>query len=152
MIIHEPSVSYIRKNVPTKVMDDAEKSAEAFRNHAMENKHDPSLEYFTIALLNRKNNVLAIKTIAMGGITSCVADIRIIFKECFLHNATALIVSHSHPSGDPTPSSADTNMTRKIREAAQLLEITFLDHIVMGEKENDPTGLGYYSYRAAGLI
>jgi len=55
-------------------------------------------------------------------------------------------------SGDPAPSSADIQVTRRLREAAQAIDIELIDHVIIGEKAADPTGVGSYSFRNAGLI
>ncbi|MEI8089003.1 MAG: JAB domain-containing protein [Opitutaceae bacterium] len=67
--------------------------------------------------------------------------------------ATAAIAFvHNHSSGDPAASSADIQVTRQLREAAKALDIELLDHVVIGNATADPTGLGYYSFRAAGML
>jgi DNA repair protein RadC len=78
---------------------------------------------------------------------------REVFKPAILASAASVVVSHNHPSsGDPHPSSADLQVTRQLREAAQVLGIDLLDHVVVGTKEGDPAGKGYYSFREAGLL
>ncbi len=62
------------------------------------------------------------------------------------------VVIHNHPSGDPAPSSADISVTRNLRQAAQVMSIDLLDHIVVGTKEGDPAHRGWYSFREAGLL
>ena len=57
-----------------------------------------------------------------------------------------------HPTGDPAPSSADVQVTRQLREAAKALDIELLDHVVIGNASADPTGLGFYSFRQAGIL
>ena len=74
------------------------------------------------------------------------------FKPAFLASASAIIVAHNHPSGDPTPSAADMQVTRQLREAAKILDIMIIDHVVVGHPESDPAGLGLYSFRSAGLL
>ena len=65
-----------------------------------------------------------------------------------LHVARA----HNHPSGDPAPSSADLQVTRRLREAATAVDIELTDHLIIGTKASDPTGRGFYSFRDAGLL
>ena len=60
--------------------------------------------------------------------------------------------SHNHPSGDPSPSAADIQLTRQLREAAAAVDITLLDHVIIGRRGADPLGRGYYSFREAGLL
>jgi DNA repair protein RadC len=61
----------------------------------------------------------------------------------------AVIVMHNHPSGDPSPSQADHSLTRRLAEAAELLQIKLLDHVVIGDKTN---GQGYFSFKEAGVL
>jgi DNA repair protein RadC len=68
------------------------------------------------------------------------------------HGATAIACVHNHPSGDPAPSSADVQVTRQLREAAKALDIELLDHVVVGNATSDPTGLGFYRFRSAGML
>jgi DNA repair protein RadC len=75
-----------------------------------------------------------------------------VFRAAILANAAAIIVSHNHPSGDPAPSAADLHVTRQLREASRAIDITLLDHVIVGEPEADPTGKGFYSFREGGLI
>ena len=67
-------------------------------------------------------------------------------------NASSVIVAHNHPSGDPTPSSSDLKVTNKIHKAAQTLDLEMLDHVIIGEPENCPNKIGYYSFSDAGFI
>jgi len=152
MIIYEPSVSYNKKEVPSILMDDPEVCNNVFRKYFHDNNLNPSQEHLMVAFLNRKNYVMHIKVLFIGGLNSCTVDTKILFKELLLNDATAFVISHNHPSGDPCPSNNDHTITRKIREAAHFMEINFLDHIVLGEKENDPNSVGYYSFRSAGII
>jgi DNA repair protein RadC len=103
------------------------------------------IEQFIILLLNRGNKVLGWVKVSQGGITGTVADPRIIFQSALLANATSLILSHNHPSGNTAPSSQDIELTRKIREGGRILEISVLDHLIV-------TVNGYYSFADEGLL
>jgi len=59
---------------------------------------------------------------------------------------------HNHPSGDPAPSAADVQVTRQLRDAAKAIDIELLDHVIIGRAGVDPTGLGYFSFRSAGIL
>jgi DNA repair protein RadC len=61
-------------------------------------------------------------------------------------------VAHNHPSGDPAPSAADVRITRQLREAAKMLDLSLLDHVIVGNKSADPGGVGFYSFADAGLL
>lgn len=85
--------------------------------------------------LNTKNEIVAYSEIAKGGIDQCPIDIKTIFKTVLLSNANKFILIHNHPSGDSTPSQADKNITKRIKQASDIMNIEFLDHIVIaGDK------------------
>jgi len=100
---------------------------------------DYTHEIFAVLYLNRANKLISFDIISEGGITGTVADPRIILKKALEKNAVNIILSHNHPSGNLQPSKADELLTAKMRQAAQLLDITILDHIIVSD-------LGYYSF------
>jgi DNA repair protein RadC len=85
-------------------------------------------------LLDTKNRVLDSPTVYIGNVNSSIIRVSEIFREAIRANATALIVAHNHPSGDPTPSPEDVQVTRSIVEAGNLLGIEVLDHLVIGHQ------------------
>jgi len=91
-------------------------------------------EYFYIMLLNRSNQILGFSQISMGGISGTVTDVRIIFQTAIKGNASGIILAHNHPSGNLSASEADTAITKKIKEAGKLLDITLLDHMIITEE------------------
>lgn len=91
-------------------------------------------EEFWIILLNRANRVLKCEKISSGGISGTVADPKLIFKAAIDHLASAIILAHNHPSGNLTPSQADKELTRKVKEAGKNLEIPVLDHVIFADK------------------
>ncbi len=113
---------------------------------------NPMQEAFYCIYLDRKNHPLGRHLITLGTATGTLVSPREVFRGAIIAGAVAMIVSHNHPSGDPTPSTPDIHITRKLREAAKLLEIDLVDHVIVGEMKADPTGLGFYSFREAGLI
>jgi DNA repair protein RadC len=80
-----------------------------------------------------------------GGISSTIADIRMIMQTALLGNASSIIVAHNHPSGQLKASEADKQITTKIKEAGAFLDITLLDHIIV-------TSAGYSSFSNEGII
>ena len=110
------------------------------------------VEKFWVLCLNRKNRLLKRIEVTSGTATAALAHPREVFREAVREAATAIVCVHNHPSGDPAPSAADIQVTRQIRDAAKALDIDLLDHVIVGQPANDPTGLGYYSFRAAGLV
>jgi DNA repair protein RadC len=91
-------------------------------------------EEFWVLLLNRSNRVIEKKRISQGGITGTVTDLRMILKMAIENLATALILCHNHPSGNPQPSDADISITRRLKESASLMDIAVLDHIIIAGK------------------
>lgn len=106
---------------------------------------DLAYEIFAIVLLNRANAVIHFEVISKGGITGTVADPRIIMKKAIEHDATGMIVCHNHPSGNLQPSRADESITQRIAEAANLLDIKLLDHLIVSDE-------GYYSFADEGKL
>ena len=96
-------------------------------------------------MLNAKNVVIGMDIVSIGTLTMSVAHPREIFKSAILKNAASIILSHGHPSGDPTPSREDIQLTERIRQAGEILGIKLLDHIIIGEN-------GTYSFRNTGRL
>ncbi|MEZ5276445.1 MAG: DNA repair protein RadC [Opitutaceae bacterium] len=111
-----------------------------------------NVEKFWVLCLNRKNRLMRQHEATSGTATSSLVHPREVFREAIRAGASAVICVHNHPSGDPAPSSADIQVTRQLRDAAKAVDIDLLDHIVIGRKEIDPAGLGYYSFRESGLL
>ncbi len=106
---------------------------------------DKATEVFAVLFLNRANKVKHFEIISEGGITGTVADPRIILGRALEEKAVNIILCHNHPSGNLKPSRADEELTAKIKAAAALLDITVLDHIIVGEA-------GYFSFADEGLM
>ena len=102
-------------------------------------------EVFGVLYLNKANKLNHFEIISEGGITGTVADPKLILKKALEENAVHLILCHNHPSGSLKPSRADEMLTTKIKEAAKLLDMTVLDHIIVSDA-------GYYSFADEGLI
>lgn len=92
---------------------------------------DLNHEMFCVMYLNQSNRVLRHEMISSGGLTGTVADIRMILKNALLYNANKLIIAHNHPSGNVQPSSSDKDLTRKLKEAAEWMDIKLLDHVIV---------------------
>ncbi|OIQ93630.1 hypothetical protein GALL_243890 [mine drainage metagenome] len=103
------------------------------------------IEEFKILLLNRNNKVLGIYEVSSGGITGTVADPRLIFAVALKASACAIILCHSHPSGNLKPSRPDDELTAKIKEGGKFLDIQVLDHLIVCTE-------GFYSYADQGLL
>jgi len=88
-------------------------------------------EQFRVLLLDRKNAVLGISTVAMGGISECMVDLKIVFALALKARASSIILSHNHPSGNTAFSDADIKLTKKFMEVAHVHDMTIHDHIVV---------------------
>ena len=106
---------------------------------------DLNYETFCMILLNRANKVLKVAKISDGGITGTVVDQRKVFKIALDNNATSIILGHNHPSGQLTPSSADIDLTKKLKQAGDVLDLPVLDHIIVGDGK-------YYSFADEGIM
>jgi DNA repair protein RadC len=110
------------------------------------------VEKFWVLCLNRKNRLKKLVEVTSGTATGSLVHPREAFRAAIQHGATAVVCAHNHPSGDPAPSSADIQVTRRLREAAVAIDIELIDHVVVGEKAADPANRGFYSFREAGLL
>lgn len=111
-----------------------------------------SVEKVWVLCLDRKNRVLRTEKISSGTATCSLIHPREVFRPAVRWGASAIILAHNHPSGDPSPSASDLEVTRKISAAANQLGIDFHDHVIIGEPSNSPTGYGYYSFSDNSLI
>jgi len=110
------------------------------------------VEKFWVLCLNRKNRLLRRVEATSGTASASLVHPREVFREAIRAGASAVLCAHNHPSGDPAPSSADLQVTRQLRDAAKVVDIPLLDHLILGRPEADPAGRGWYSFREAGLV
>ena len=106
---------------------------------------DLNHEAFCVMYLNQANRLIRHEIVSNGGLTGTVADTRIILKSALLQNANQVIIAHNHPSGNLQPSGADKELTRKLKEAAELMDIKLLDHLIV-------SSAGFFSFSDEGLI
>jgi DNA repair protein RadC len=125
-------------SLPTEVKDSKD-SFERFLPYI----DDMRQEHFLVLYLNQSNHALKVECISNGGTTHVIADPKIIFKNALNLNATAIILGHNHPSGNPRPSEDDRQLTKKLVAAGKLLDINVIDHVVIGNER-------YYSFRDHG--
>lgn len=114
--------------------------------------HGLEVEKFWVVCLNRRNRLKKLVEVTSGTATTCLAHPREVFRSAIQQAATAIVCIHNHPSGDPAPSAADIQVTRQLRETARAVDIMLLDHVILGNVAADPLGLGYYSFRSAGVL
>ncbi len=101
-------------------------------------------EELRVVLLDTRNHVLRVETVYKGSLNTSVVRIGEVFRHAVKDNAAAVIVTHNHPSGDPSPSPEDVHVTRQIRQAGALLDIELLDHLIIGRQR-------YVSLKERGL-
>jgi DNA repair protein RadC len=104
------------------------------------------IEEFKILLLNRANKILGLASLFKGGGSGTVIDQKVIFQYSLKANAHQIILAHNHPSGNLNPSSADQSITTKIKNGAELLNITLLDHLIISPDRC------FYSFADEGLL
>jgi DNA repair protein RadC len=107
-------------------------------------------ESLRVVLLDTRYHLIRVEEISTGSINESIAHPRDVFRPAVIASAYAVIVAHNHPSGDASPSQTDHSLTRRLAEAAELLQIKLLDHIIIGAPgENNP---GYFSFKEAGVL
>lgn len=102
-------------------------------------------EEFWIVYLNNANKVLHTAQLSKGGITGTLVDVRLVMRQALELGAVALILAHNHPSGTLKPSSADKQITQKLKLAAEALDLKVLDHLIITQKE-------YFSFADEGIL
>lgn len=102
-------------------------------------------EYFNIAILDTKNQILAVENISIGTLNASIVHPRDVFNIAIKRNANSIILVHNHPSGDPQPSNEDINITHRLIEVGKLVGIRVLDHIIIGDNR-------YTSFKEKNLI
>ncbi len=103
-------------------------------------------EQFRVMLLNNSNRVKGIYLLSSGGITATLVDIRILFAVVLKSLTTGIILCHNHPSGNLIPSNADKQITQKIKQAGDLLDVKLLDHLIITPDQT------YFSFADEGLL
>jgi DNA repair protein RadC len=135
LVIREVKVTYTPSKselYPIKNPDDAFKFASSMYSQETIGIY----EEFMVLLLNRANKVIGCFKASKGGITGTVVDVRIIFATALKALATAMVVVHNHPSNNLTPSKEDLSLTTKLKEAGDILDISVMDHLILGTNNN----------------
>jgi DNA repair protein RadC len=102
-------------------------------------------EHVAVLALDARRRIVAAERISQGSLTMALAHPREVFRAAIKLGAAAVVVGHNHPSGDPEPSPDDRALTRRLREAAEILALPLVDHVIVGEP-------GYFSFAEQGLI
>ena len=107
-------------------------------------------ESLRVILLDTRYHLLRIHEVSLGSVNESIAHPRDVFRPAVISSAYAVIVAHNHPSGDPSPSQSDHSLTRRLAEAAELLQIKLLDHIIIGAPAEGRAA--YFSFKEAGVL
>lgn len=102
-------------------------------------------EAMVVLYMNNSNRTISYSIISIGGLTSCMIDIRLVLRDALLSKATAMILIHNHPSSSLSASCADKDITKKVKEASALMDIKLLDHLILTEDS-------YYSFADDGVL
>lgn len=145
-IINEIEVHYkpiypLRHIASIKRTEDAYEALFPFYRHLIHIQ-----ELFIVMFLNRSNKIIGIYSMSKGGITGTVADTRLILSVGLKSLATNIIISHNHPSGSLKPSMQDEHLTARIKQAAQLMDIILMDHLIVADDGK------YFSFADEGLL
>ena len=139
-IKYEPKVQPINRPKITSSEDAYKHFLELLEHSAMTIKEEA-----VVLFLNRSNRVLGGYKISSGGIAGTVVDIRLILAIALKSLASGLILAHTHPSGELLPSRADKELTQKLKDAAKLMDMSLLDHLIL-------TTESYYSFAEEGIL
>jgi len=121
------------KRAETPLLDTPERIADLLR----EESRSQEVEQFCVVLLNTRRRLIVLETVSQGTLDTLLVHPREVFKRAIAANASAVVLVHNHPSGDPTPSEADIKVTRDLIRAGQLLKIEVLDHVIIGRRTTD---------------
>ncbi|HCB93737.1 MAG TPA: hypothetical protein DEP57_08035 [Selenomonas sp.] len=139
--VRELSKRLLQKKSTPRIIHGPEDAAAYVQEHlALEKK-----EHFCEILLNTKNHIIGWQVISVGSLTASVVHPREVFAPAVLHHAAAIIVAHNHPSGDPTPSREDIQVTQRLVKAGKIMDIQILDHIIIGDNR-------FVSMKEKGLV
>jgi DNA repair protein RadC len=98
----------------------------------------PLAESFYVIILNRKNRPMGRHLVTQGTATAALAHPREVYRIAVLASAASVVCVHNHPSGDPSPSASDIQLTRALNEAGKIIDIPLLDHVIIGNVLDDP--------------
>ena len=117
------------------VLDSPDRIADLLR----EENRRYRVEQFQVVLLSTRRTLIAVEKISSGTLDTLLVHPREVFKTAVVSNASAIVLAHNHPSGDPSPSEADLKVTRDLIRAGQILKIDVLDHIILGRRSTERT-------------
>lgn len=150
MRVFEQTIQYniVQLGAPT-ALDCPEKIVEYLRKSEEMN---PLVEVFWVIAMGIDYIPIAYRKVSSGTLVSALVRTAEVLHFPIAVRAPVMAVVHNHPSGDPSPSNADIQVTRKLKIAAEAMHIEFTDHVVLGDCDEDPKGIGYFSFKDACLL
>jgi DNA repair protein RadC len=112
--------------------------------------HALDRERLCVLLVNTRHRLIWTEVVSIGSLNESVAHPREILRPALIHSAYGFVLAHNHPSGDPSPSEADKRLTRRLREAADLLQLRFVDHVIIGAPDEGRPP--YFSFKENSLL
>ena len=143
----EIGVRLARRCASANKLDDASRIAELV---GAEMRLLPA-ESARVVLLNAKLHLIAVEEVSRGLLDQALVHAREVYAPAIVRRAYAIVLVHNHPSGDPTPSEADIRITRALKESSKVLDIPFLDHVIIGSPSTAYPE-GWFSFKAAGYL
>ena len=143
---HEFQIIRVRECVATELIESPLQAVKYWRDNIPQAPwFDPMKEAFVVLVLNTRKRILGHNLVSLGSLDTCHVSPREVFKPALVQSAASIILTHNHPSGDPTPSEADIKVTRDLIRAGQLLKIEINDHLILGNPNHSSLReLGYF--------
>lgn len=130
MVVREAKIRWQKRGEVEGQVNGPEAAAAAFRRIV----GDDPREHFAVLFLDNRNGLIDVETISIGTINSSLVHPREVFRTAIQRSATAIVIAHQHPSGDPAPSREDLDVTERLVAAGRILGIEVLDHVVVGDR------------------
>jgi DNA repair protein RadC len=150
----EIKVTRVRECVNTGIADDVPSVIKYWNaNIATSQWFSDDKEHAVTILLDARLRPIGHNLVSIGSVSEAIVQPREVFRPAIVSAAYAIVLLHNHPSGDPSPSQADYRVTRRIKEAADIMGIALIDHIIVGDermRQNDAPG--YFSFKESGII
>ncbi|MBN2288050.1 MAG: DNA repair protein RadC [Candidatus Glassbacteria bacterium] len=141
-LIHQVARKFLETRIQERTFFKDSNDVFDYLRHSM---RDLEVEIFKVLYLDARHSVMYTEDLFHGTLSYNVIYLRELLRKCLQYNAAAIVIAHNHPSGDPTPSGEDKNLTRDVVFATSLLEVKLLDHVIVGEDR-------FYSFADRGLI
>lgn len=148
MVVREATITYRSTGIVAPISRlNTPEAAQAYA--ALVLPDNDAREHFIVIALNTRHGVLAHKTISIGTVDASLVHPREVFAFAVMAGASSIVLAHTHPSGDPTPSNTDLDLTKRMVAAGTLMGVAVLDHVIVGNSYGDSLAKRTYSMRGA---